>query len=379
MAKTTITTSTNVKKKVTTKVAAPKWDAKANKFLYDYLNNNSPVGFEAEGQKIWLNYLKPYYDEKIVDPYGTAVAVINPGKKYSVVIEAHADEIAWFVHYITEDGYIYLKRNGGSDHMIAPSMRVTIHGEKGPVPGVFGWPAIHTREPGKEETPSIKNIFIDVGAANKAEVKEMGITIGSVATFVDGLMELNKDYLVGRALDNRLGGFIIAQVVKRLADMRAKLPYTLYVVNAVQEEIGLRGAEMISRRLKPDVAICTDVTHDTQSPLYNKRDQGDLACGRGPVLTIGASVQNNVNKLLFDTAKDKKIPVQRQVAVRSTGTDTDSFAYSLEGVPSALISIPLKYMHTTVEMVHKSDVEMAIQLYVETLLRIKGKEDFKYL
>lgn len=365
-------------KKPLDKPVKAKWDAKAEKFLYSYLNANAPSSFESPGQKLWLNYLKPYSDESMVDAYGTAVAVINPGKKYKVVIEAHADEIAWFVNYITEDGYIYLKRNGGSDHMIAPSMRVTLHGDKGGVPGIFGWPAIHVREPGKEEAPSLRNIFLDVGAKNKAEVLSMGINVGTLATFNDGLMELNKNFLVGRALDNRMGGFMIAQVARILREKKIKLPYTLYVVNSVQEELGLRGAEMISRRLKPNVAICTDVTHDTQSPVYNKRDQGDTACGRGPVLTIGASVQNNVNKLLFDTAKKKNIPVQRQVAVRTTGTDTDMFAYSAEGVPSALISLCLKYMHTTVETVHKSDIQMTIDLFIATLQNIKGTEDFKY-
>jgi putative aminopeptidase FrvX len=369
------------KGKVPAKTGTKKFttDAKAVDFLYRYLNNASPVGFEASGQKIWLDYLKPYIDEVITDTYGTAVGVINPGAKYKVVIEAHSDEISWFVKFISEDGYIFIDRNGGSDHMIAPSMRVNIHGDKGVVPGIFGWPAIHTREPGKEETPNKNNIFIDVGAANKAEVEKMGIHVGTVATFVDGLMELNNKFYVGRALDNRLGGFVIAQVARRLKENKVKLPFTLYVVNSVQEEIGLRGAEMIAHRLKPDLAICTDVTHDTQSPVYNKRNQGDLACGRGPVFGIGPAVQNNVYKFMLDIATKKKIPFQRQALSRSTGTDTDAFAYSSEGVASGLISTPLKYMHTTVEMVKKSDVDAIIDLFYETLVALKGNEDFSYL
>ena len=137
--------------------------ANSTKFLYEYLNNPSPTGFESSGQKIWLNYIKPYIDEYFVDTYGTAVGVINPKAEYKVVIEAHADEISWFVHYITKDGFIYLRRNGGSDHQIAPSMRVNIHTEKGTVKGVFGWPAIHVRDAAKEESPSLKNIFLDLG------------------------------------------------------------------------------------------------------------------------------------------------------------------------------------------------------------------------
>lgn len=315
----------------------------------------------------------------MVDVYGTAVGIVNPKAAYKVVIEAHADEISWFVNYITDEGYIYVRRNGGSDHQIAPSMRVNIHTEKGIVKGVFGWPAIHVRDAGKEETPSLKNIFIDIGAESKKEVEAMGVHVGCVATFVDELMELNKNYLTGRALDNRMGGFMIAEVARRLSESKKKLPFGLYVVNSVQEEIGLRGAEMISRRIKPDLAICTDVTHDTGSPMYNKKESGNLKCGLGPVVCYGPAVQNNVLKMIIDVAKKKKIPFQRQAVSRSTGTDTDSFAYSAEGVASALISLPLKYMHTTVETVHKEDVENVIELIYEVLLQVKPGHDFRYI
>lgn len=347
-------------------------------FIYKYLNNASPTGFEASGQKIWLEYIKPFIDDKLTDVYGTAVGVINPGKPYKVVIEAHSDEISWFVNYITDDGYIYVRRNGGSDHQIAPSKRVNIHTKRGIVKGVFGWPAIHVRDAAKEESPTLKNIFIDIGASKKSEVEDMGVHVGCVITFEDELMELNNKYYVGRALDNRMGGVIIAEVARKLKENKVKLPYTLYIVNSVQEEIGLRGAEMISRRLKPDVAICCDVIHDTQSPMYNKKTDGDLACGRGPVLTYGPAVQNNLLNFIIDTAIEKNIPFQRAATSRSTGTDTDSFAYSAEGVASALISLPQKYMHTTVEMCHKDDIQSCIDLYYEVLLKIKAGQSFSY-
>ncbi|NOT74498.1 MAG: M42 family metallopeptidase [Cyclobacteriaceae bacterium] len=354
-------------------------DKKSRDFLFKYLNNSSPTGFESTGQQIWLDYMKPYIDDRIIDVYGTAVGVINPKAEYKVVIEAHADEISWFVNYITEEGYIYVRRNGGSDHQIAPSMRVNIYTDKGIVKGIFGWPAIHVRDAGKEETPNLKNIFIDIGAESKKEVEDMGVHVGCVATFQDELIELNKNYLVGRALDNRMGGFMIAEVARRLKENKKKLPFGLYVVNAVQEEIGLRGAEMISRRIKPDLAICTDVTHDTQSPMYNKKESGNMKCGLGPVLCYGPAVQNNVLKMIIQTAEKKKIKFQRQAVSRSTGTDTDSFAYSAEGVASALISLPLKYMHTTVETVHKNDVENVINLIYEVLLQCKPGQDFRYI
>ncbi len=360
-------------------ITNPTMDKKSKQFLFNYLNNASPTGFESSGQQIWLDYIRPYIDQHIVDVYGTVVGVVNPKAQYKVVIEAHADEISWFVNYITDEGYIYVRRNGGSDHQIAPSMRVNIHTDKGIVKGVFGWPAIHVRDSAKEETPTLKNIFIDIGAESKKEVEAMGVHVGCVITFVDELMEMNKNYLTGRALDNRMGGFMIAEVIRRLREGKKKLPFGLYIVNAVQEEIGLRGAEMISRRIKPDLAICTDVTHDTGSPMYNKKESGNLKCGLGPVVCYGPAVQNNVLKMIIQTAEKRKIPFQRQAVSRSTGTDTDSFAYSAEGVASALISLPLKYMHTTVETVHKEDVENVINLIYEVLLQVKPGHDYRYI
>ena len=167
-------------------------------FMKKYLNNASPTGFESEGQKVWLDYIKPYIDDTIVDTYGSVAAVINPKAKYKVVIEAHADEISWFVHYINSDGFIYLRRNGGSDHQIAPSKRVNIHTNKGIVKAVFGWPAIHTRK-SKEEAPKLDNIFLDCGADSKEGVEALGVHVGCVITYEDEFMVLNKNHLVGRA------------------------------------------------------------------------------------------------------------------------------------------------------------------------------------
>jgi len=190
---------------------------------------------------------------------------------------------------------------------------------------------------------------------------------------------LNKKYAVGRALDNRAGGVVIALVAKMLKDNKKKLPFGLYIVNSVQEEVGLRGAEMITQTIKPNVAIVTDVAHDTATPMINKKSEGDFKCGNGPIVTYGPAVHNKLLDLIIDTAEDKKIPFQRDAASRATGTDTDAFAYSNGGVPSALISFPLRYMHTTVEMVELEDMENAARLIYETLLKLTPDFNFKYL
>lgn len=350
-------------------------------FLKNYINNASPVGFETWGQKLWLEYLKPYVDTQFVDPYGTAVGIINPENPFTVVIEAHADEISWFVNYVNPEGLIYLKRNGGVDHQTAPASRVFIHGKKGPVKAVFGWPAIHTRVGGdnKETQPKTDNLWLDCGARNRKEVEELGVHIGAVVTYQDGFDELANGNYIGRAFDNRIGGFMIAEVARLLKENNKKLSFGLYVVNAVQEEIGLRGAEMIARRLKPDIAIVTDVTHDTTTPLINKNVEGDVLSGKGPSLSYAPAVHNKLLGIVEKVAADKKINVQWRALSRSTGTDTDSFAYANDGCPSVLISIPLRYMHTTVEMLHRDDIENTIRLMYETLLTLSPKTNLSYL
>ncbi|MES1925515.1 M42 family metallopeptidase [Salinisphaera sp. T31B1] len=347
-------------------------------FLERYLNNAAPTGYEKPGQQLWMDYLRPYVDEFITDPYGSAVGVINPDAKYKVVIEGHADEIAWYVNHITDSGLIYVRRNGGSDHQIAPSKRVHIHTKNGIVHGVFGWPAIHTRNPTKEKSPTVESIFVDVGAKDAEEVEKMGIHVGCVVSYPDDFMVLNDDKFVCRAIDNRMGGFMIAEVARLIHESGKRPDFGLYVVNSVQEEVGLKGAGMIAARLKPDVAIVTDVTHDTTTPMIDQKKHGTAKIGEGPVITYAPAIQNNLREHLIATAEKHKIPFQRMVSAPATGTDTDAFAYSNEGVPSALIALALRYMHTTVEMVHREDVENVIRLIHESVMGIEPGETFSY-
>lgn len=350
-------------------------------FFENLINTPSPTGFEYTGQKVRLDYITPFVDETFVDTYGTAVATINPWQDYKIVIEAHCDEVSRFVNYITDDGFIYVIRNGGSDHQIAPAKRVIIHGQKGDVPGVFWRPAIHTRRAKKweEETPKVKNIFIDIGAKDKEEVEKMGVVVGSVITYPDKFTTINDRYFVGRAMDNRAGGFIIAQVARLLQKNKKKLPFTLHIVNSVQEEIWLRGAEMISHRLNPNIALIVDMCHDTSTPMIDKKVEGDTQCGLGPVISVGPSVQNNLRDFIEAKAKKTKIPFQRLASSTYTGTDTDAFAYAQNGIASALLSLPTRYMHTTVEMLEKTDIENTIKLMYECVCGLKKGQEFRYL
>jgi putative aminopeptidase FrvX len=354
-------------------------------FLVDYLNSNAPVGYEIErgGQKLWMEYIKPFVDKVYTDNYGTAVAVIKgkyeKGKEYKVVIDAHADEIAWQVKYIESNGFLRVERLGGSDSLIAPGLRVDIWTEeKGTVRGVFGFPPIHDHQ--RNKNAGLDDIFVDVGASSKEAVLEMGIDVGTPMTFVAEAEFLGKDneFVVARAIDNRIGGFAIAEVARKLHENDIELPYDLYIVNAVQEEVGLRGAEMATQSIKPDVAIVTDVCHATDSPAYNPRRQGDFKAGQGGVIDNAPAVQKNLWRLMLKQADKKKIPYQKSVSARVTGTNTDAYTYSNGGVVSALVSFPLRYMHTTNEVVHKDDVKNVIRTIYHTLKAIENNHDFKY-
>lgn len=351
---------------------------KKKEFLKNYLNATSPTGMETMGQKIWLDYLKPYVDKTYTDIYGTAVGVINPEKEYKVVIEAHADEIGWTVSHIDSKGFIRVVRNGGSDHHIAPGTPVQILGEEGVVKGHFGWLAIHERGADNKLEPTVKNLFIDVEASSKEEVEEMGIFVGTPLVY-DTEFKERKGMYISRALDNRIGGYMIAQVAKKLKKNNINLPFGLYIVNAVQEEIGLVGAHMIANSIKPDVAIITDVCHDTHTPHMNQQEAGDVKCGDGPVIFRGADIQLNLHKQIIKVVKDNKIKFQRGAYNGNSGTDTGAFYKSNGGVACQLISLPLKYMHTTVETVNENDVNSVIKLIYESLLTIKDGQDFRYI
>lgn len=340
---------------------------KNKQFLYNYLNAYAPVAQESEGQSIWLDYISKYCQETHTDAYGTSYGLykkldgrVDPRK---VVIEAHCDEIAWIITHIEDTGMIRVKRHGGSDNMIAPSKTVMIHTHGGKkVRGLFGWPAIHTRDSYTEKGYDQHELWIDTGLEDKKTVTKAGIEVGNLVTFDTQLEEIG-DYYVGRSLDNKIGGYIIAEALRKLAEDKVKLPYDLYVVNSVQEEVGLYGAKKIAKHLQADLALVHDVCHNTNTPKINKAKDGDNKGGLGPCLEYTAQNHRDINKMLRDVAKDNKIPVQ--LTVGSYGNDT--MAFFMENTPTAILATPLKYMHTTVEMAHKKDVKNCINLFVEFL------------
>ncbi len=354
-------------------------DADTKAFLLDYLNTPSPTGFEWRGQKKWADYARQFADRVENDAYGTAWATLEGSAKKPrrIMLEAHADEIGFMVKTITKDGFLNLDRIGGSDAATARGRRLDILGDKGVVRGIIGNTAIHIRDRENEKAPKVHELYVDIGAKNDKEVAARGHArrarrgVCRCARNCSG-----KDLLVGRALDNRMGGFIIAQVMKRLHARKTRIASTVIAVNAVQEEIGGHGAKMVTHRLMPDVAVCLDVTHATDTPGIDKAKHGEVKLGAGPSITHGTCNHPRVVERLMRAADKAKVNLQHESSSRYSGTDTDEIFRVQHGIPSGLISLPLRYMHSVVEMASLKDVEQVIAVLTAFVESVKPDDEF---
>ena len=351
------------------------------KNLLEILATPSPTGWEAEGQKLWIKNVKPNADRVESDPHGNAWAILEgtDAKAPRVMLEAHVDEIGFIVRHIDDKGFLAVGPIGGSDRTLAPARRIRLFGSKGVVPGVIGNTAIHLRDKGNEKPAEWKDLYIDVGASSAKDVEKLGIRVGTPAIFVDDAVEFSKGRVVGRALDNRIGGFVLANTLAILHSSKKRPRATSYAVNAVQEEIGCHGARMATHRIRPSVALVFDVTHATDTPGINVKEHGLVELGKGPTISHGAANHPLVAKRLVEVAEREKIPVQHEAVSRSTSTDADVVYTSRDGVPCALISIPLRYMHSPVEMVVLEDALNAARLAAGFIQSLDRTDTFRVL
>jgi endoglucanase len=329
------------------------------------------------GQRVWADWIGRFAAVEC-DAYGSTWATLPGKSSRTIMLAAHADEIGYMIKHIDDRGFIRLDRVGGSDAATARGRRLTILGDKGNVSGIIGNTAIHLRrdESGTEKAPAVHDLWVDVGASNAAEVAKLGLRVGHPAVYQDGPMELANRRIVSRALDNRIGGYIIAKVMQRLATGKKKPASSVICLNAIQEEIGGHGAMMATYRLKPDLCVCLDVTHATDTPGIDAAKHGSVKLGAGPTLSHGTANHPMVVKRLIETAAGAKIPVQHEASSRFTGTDTDKIFHSREGVPSALVSLPLRCMHSVVETAHLDDINHTIDLLASFVLSIVEKDQF---
>ncbi|MBK1790963.1 M42 family metallopeptidase [Persicirhabdus sediminis] len=349
-------------------------------FLFELLETPSPTGFEMPGQRVWASHLKPIADEVDCDAYGSTWARLKGAGSATIMLEAHADEIGFMVKHITKDGFLRIDRIGGSDAATGRGRRIQILGDKGAVTGIIGNTAIHLRRDslGTEKAPKVHELWVDLGATSESEVAELGIRVGHPAVYTDGPMELANNRIVSRALDNRIGSYIIAEVMQKIAAEENKPNHNLLCLNAVQEEIGGAGARMASYRHQPDLCICLDVTHATDTPGLDSAEHGAVKLGGGPTLTHGTANHPLITERLKSIAEKYNIPIQHEASSRFTGTDTDKIYDVRSGIPSALVSLPLRCMHSVVETADWSDINHTIELLSQFVLSLQDSDTFSH-
>lgn len=345
-------------------------------FLKALVNTPSPVGHEVRGQRVWLDYVAGFAEETFSDSYGNCVAVLNKGGSPRLMLAAHADEIAMAVNYIDENGFLYVRRMGGVDPAITKAQRVTIHTRTGPVRGAVGNVAPHlSKNDSNSKKPQIHELFIDIGVSTRKQAQKL-VRIGDPITLVDEFEMLRGSLAVGRAFDNRIGTWSVAEALRLLSGEK-RLRAEVCAVSNVQEEVGLLGARQIAYTLKPDVALVVDVTHATDYPTVNKAQHGDVRLGAGPTITHGGCNHPEVVARLERVAKARKIPLQHEATSATSGTDTDVIFWTRGGIASALVSLPNRYMHSPVEVVSLKDLQMIPELLAGFCGSLRAGEQFK--
>jgi endoglucanase len=345
-------------------------------FLTRLLNTPTPSSDEARGQRVWLDYVQPFADSVETDTYGNAMASLNPKGAPKIMVEGHADEIAFQVQYIDDDGFIYFSGVGGHDPSLARGQRVHIHGREGDVLGVIGALAIHMQAGKKQEVPELHELFIDIGVASRKEAEER-VAVGDLITYIVGWQQLNGDIFIARACDNRIGTFVAAEVLRLCSKMRRKLKAGVVAASAIGEENGLYGAEMLGYSVRPDAALVIDVSQATDIPITNKKRFGETKLGKGPILSKGSVNHPVLVKRLEAVAIKKKIAFQRGIDPRRSGTDADAIFLQHGGIATTAIGVPNRYMHTPVEAVHLKDLENLAIWLTEFILDLKPGETFK--
>ena len=356
----------------------PIYSSEHRDFLFKLLTQPSPSGWEAGGTAIWRQEAQKFADRVEQDPHGNTWATLTGRSDDApvVMLEAHADEIGFIVKHVSEDGFVSISPVGGSDKTIAAARRIQIFTKKGVVPGVIGNTAIHLRNTDKDKLPDWKDLFVDIGVRSAEEAAELGIQVGCPAVYVDGTVEMGSNRLVGRALDNRVGGFLLVRILELLSTgERPKA--TVVAANAVQEELGSYGASMIAHRIAPDAAIVFDVTHATDTPGIDAREHGNIKLGAGPTVAHGMSNHPLIVEKLETLAEQDNLPLQHEAISRTTRTDNDAVFASQEGIPSALISFPLRYMHSPTETIDLNDLETAAKLVASFIRSLQPGEKFE--
>jgi len=349
---------------------------RTKQFLADLINSISPSGYEGPAAKVWKAQAETFADKVWTDTHGNSHAVINTGGSPRVMFAGHYDEIGFQISYIDEQGFLWIQPLGGWDPQIAQGQRVQILTKKGLVRGVIGKLAIHLQDSEtRKKVTEVKNLWVDIGAKDKKDAEKM-IEIGDPLVVAYGYEEMANGLAVGRAFDDRAGAFVILEAARQLARLNPKAE--IHAVATVQEEIGLRGARTAAYGIDPDIGIAVDVTFATDHPNMGDvvKQENKIELGKGPVITRGPNINSKLFDLLVKTAKAEKIPYQLNAEPRGTGTDANAIQLNRAGVVTALVSVPLRYMHSPCEVVSLVDLENTAKLLAKTVERITSRTNF---
>nr|ATL63355.1 endoglucanase [Alkalilimnicola sp.] len=349
-------------------------DETAQQFLHELLTTPSPSGGEVEIQKKWKAYVESYADQMLTDHAGNVIGVLNPEAEFKILLAGHSDEIGFVIQRIDEDGFLYFTKVGGISAKTAIGMKVEILGYKKRITGVIGANAEH--HGGAKKDVDFEDLYIDCGAKNKEEIEQY-VQIGDLAVYQREPEFLLNNRISGRGLDNRTGAFIVAEVLKNVAQKGSKVG--VYAASTVNEETNMGGAYFAGAGIQPDMAIACDVTFATDYPGVNRKKHGEIDIDNGPVLAKGAPIHGKVNGLLEQSAKRLGLNVQYELTPKMTGTDADKMRYTGRGVPVALVSLPLRYMHAPVETVSMQDIEEEIELLTDMIVHLTGEENLNPL
>jgi len=345
-------------------------------FLHKCMDTICPSGFEEEMSRVWRKEADKFADRTWVDVHGNSFAVVNEAGSPCIMLAGHIDEIGLMITYIDDNGYLSFSEIGSWDPQVLPGQRVRIRGKKGMLLGVIGRKPIHLlQDEERKKVVKVEDLWIDIGAKDKEESQSL-ISIGDPAVLDYGFTELRNNLVVGRALDNRVGAFVVLEAARLAAKMDPK--GAIYAMGTVQEEIGRRGARTGAFGIDPQVGIAVDVTHATDIPGIEsgKKKVGDIAMGKGPVVVRGPNVNPKVFNMFVKTAEKEKIPYQVKGVPCGAPNDANVIQLTRAGVATGLISIPNRYMHSPCEIVHLGDLENIAKLIAHTVVEIDNSTDF---
>jgi len=349
---------------------------KSLEFFKRLLNTSGPSGFEEETAKCYREYLAEFADRVYTDVTGNTFGVLNEQAPLKVMLAGHYDEIGFQITFISDEGLLYFRSVGGIDKLTVPGTEIEILTEtQGRISGVIGKKPIHLlTSQERDKAMNLKDLWIDIGAENKKEAEKL-VTVGDPVAYKSNCEILGKNRIKSKGLDDKIGAFIVAETLRELS-MR-KLDVGVYCVGTVQEEVGLRGATTSAFGINPDVGFAVDVTFAADTPDIDKKEIGEAALGKGPVVARNADNNPVLGRKMRKVAKKHKIPFQERAGYRASGgTDTAQIQLTRSGVATALISIPNRYMHTQVEMCDLRDVENSVKLLTETIASLKSSDSF---